>query len=43
MKGERPIVAFIGKLGDMIAIQFVESNSKVVGKKIIMNNFMNML
>lgn len=32
LKGERPIVAFTGSLGDKVCIQFVESNSKVVGK-----------
>ena len=32
LKGQRPIVAFVGSIGDSIAIQYVQSNSKVVGK-----------
>lgn len=31
-KGQRPVVAFVGSIGDTAAIQFVESASKVVGK-----------
>ena len=31
-RGQRPIVAFVGCVGDLAAIQFVENNSKVVGK-----------
>lgn len=31
LKGERPIVAFVGSIGDMLAVQLVEQNAKVVG------------
>ena len=36
-KGQRPVVAFVGSIGDTTAIQFVESHSKVVGTKRLIN------
>jgi len=34
-KGERPIVAFVGGAGSDIAVQFVQSNKKIVGANVI--------
>lgn len=37
-KGQRPIVAFVGCVGDFAAVQFVEADSKVVGSNIVIGD-----
>ena len=33
-KGQRPVVAYVGGAGDAVAVQFVESNKKIVGANV---------